>query len=512
MIDKRRLLINASSSVVQIFISGVTLFLLYKYLLDILGAEILGIWSLVLAMSSMAFLANLGFTGSIVKYIASYNAVGDTRKMVLSIQTSVISIGFFGLLLIVLLFQAADYYFTFSLNEENQKAAIEILPIALLCFWLFMVTGIYQGALYGCQLIDQRNIILMIDSIFHLILCIYFASEYGLMGLAYARLLQNIITLVLTWIVLKRRIPELPVIPIKWNRSVFREMLGYAVNFQIITLLVMLSDPITKGFLSKYGSVSMVSYYEMANKLVQLLRSVIVSANQVLVPSFASLKELEPHKIAPVFAKSNQVVFFLTLPAFGLLMVSSPIISYFWIGQFEPVFVMAMIVLSGGWLFNTLAVPAYFAGVGTGDMKNNVISHIVMTSMNLLLIALIGKIWQGSGVIVAWAVSLSVGGVLLNIIYFKHNRIDFMELVPKDSRMLCLVSIFSLGLSYFYWLSQEYVVQQLLKLSIQVPVPTDLLFYGSLIACFSLIIIIPVWFHPVRAGLLDWIIKSGKST
>jgi O-antigen/teichoic acid export membrane protein len=81
MIEKRRILTNATSSVVQIVISGISLFFLYKFLLETIGVTQLGIWSLVLAMSSMIQVANFGLTGSIVKNIADYDALGDTRSI-----------------------------------------------------------------------------------------------------------------------------------------------------------------------------------------------------------------------------------------------------------------------------------------------------------------------------------------------------------------------------------------------------------------------------------------------
>jgi O-antigen/teichoic acid export membrane protein len=52
----------------------------------------------------------------------------------------------------------------------------------------------------------------------------------------------------------------------------------------------MLYDPITKALLTKFGGLSLVGYYEMANKLIYQIRSLKVSANQILVPAFADLK------------------------------------------------------------------------------------------------------------------------------------------------------------------------------------------------------------------------------
>ena len=95
MIDKRRITINAGSSIIQIIISGFLVFLLYRFLLEIIGPEKLGIWSLVLSICSITQVANLGMTGSIVKHIADYDAFNDKKKISLAVQTAVISMALF---------------------------------------------------------------------------------------------------------------------------------------------------------------------------------------------------------------------------------------------------------------------------------------------------------------------------------------------------------------------------------------------------------------------------------
>ena len=71
MINKKKIAISAGSSIIQTVVSGITVFILFKYILKTIGPEKLGIWSLVLAASSMVQVANLGMSGSIVKNAAT---------------------------------------------------------------------------------------------------------------------------------------------------------------------------------------------------------------------------------------------------------------------------------------------------------------------------------------------------------------------------------------------------------------------------------------------------------
>lgn len=504
-LDKRRITINAGSSIIQIIVSGATVFLLYRFLLETIGPAKLGIWALVLSTSSMVQAANLGMTGSIVKHIADYDALKDKRKISLAIQTAVISIALFSFVFVVCVFPAAKYYFQFTLEDSFYHEAIEILPLALISFWIFMLIGIYQGALYGCQLIAQRNGILVADSISHLVFCVILAPYYGLLGLAYARLIQNCLTLGITIVLLKKYVQDLPVLPCRWNNRLFKEMFGYAVNFQIISLLVMLSDPVTKGFLSKFGNVSMVAYYEMANKLVQLCRSLLVNANQVLVPTFAHLNQIDPQKILNTYLVSYQFVFYLAVPGFCLLAASAPLISEIWIGHHEPIFIWTMAILCVGWLVNILSVPAYYAGIGTGKMKDNVVTHLVMTATNIALILIIGRIWGGLGVVAAWAAALACGGGLLNLLYYWKNVISLSKVIPKESRWLMFFSLLGVGAAYGLRSQSSEIREVILGMLPSFDSWERYMIGGLMIICFFLIAGLPAWNHPIRKRMINMV-------
>jgi O-antigen/teichoic acid export membrane protein len=83
---------NAVASVLQILITGVILFFLYRFILVTIGAKQFGIWSLVIAFTPFASVANLGFPGSVVKLVAQSMAYEDNKKASEVIQTSAIAI------------------------------------------------------------------------------------------------------------------------------------------------------------------------------------------------------------------------------------------------------------------------------------------------------------------------------------------------------------------------------------------------------------------------------------
>ena len=92
-IQKRRVFINATMSIVQIILVSGVFFFLYRFLLKTIGVEQLGIWSLVLATTSITQVVNFGLSGSVVKFVAKYAARGEDRNISAVIQTAAISLG-----------------------------------------------------------------------------------------------------------------------------------------------------------------------------------------------------------------------------------------------------------------------------------------------------------------------------------------------------------------------------------------------------------------------------------
>ena len=483
---------SASTSVIQIIVSSATLIILYRILIKFIGIEQFGVWSLVLATTSMAQLASMGMTGGIVKYVAKYSAIDENKKLALLLETATTSVAVIFLVILLIVYPCARQYLKYALQGDLFQSALSILPHALIAYWIAMLTSIFQAGLYGCQLITYRNYLLIAESVTFLAICYFFVGPYGLIGLAYARVVQNFISMAASFVILKRHIPILPLFPCRWDRDIFREIIGYSMNFQIISILAILCDPVTKGFLSRFGSPSMVGYYEMANRLVQQVRSLIVNANQVLVPTFAQLNELEPEKIRRVYLKSYQLLFFISLPVFSALIISAPLISELWIGKNESTFIASMIILSLGWFFNTLCVPAYFVGLGTGKMRWNVISHAVMATINLGLCLIVGKPFGGMGVIAGWAVALSVGGIILNISFQKLNQLSMKEFLPSNSRWLTASCLSGILISYLMFQTASSIF-------------SPIMIGGAMITCFAGILAVPIWIHPMRKELMEWL-------
>lgn len=481
-------------SVAQALTVGAVYFFLFRFVLRQLGVDKLGVWSIVLATTSVGQVANLGLSGGVVKFVASYLARNDRRAVCEIIQTATLSIAAVTGVAALALFPIARWVIVMILPETQHYDAIAILPYSLLGFWLVTTATVLNSGLDGLHRIDLRNCLVIATTLLNLGLAYTLVPQYGLMGLAYAHVIHSGVLLVAAWIMLKSQLPQMPVISFRWTFGRFRELLAYGINLQVITFSTILLEPVTKGLLAVFGSLATVGYYEMASRMITQLRAVITSANQVLVPTFAELKETDLPRLREMYRRTYLLLTYVTPVPFVLVVLLTPMISGLWIGAYEPQFVWASWLLAGGWFVNVLAAPAYFTNLGTGELRWNVIAHLAMLMFIAMVGTALGALVGAYGVIVAMTASLAVGGAIILLSYHHHHNHSLCDLWPRESYLIGAASLATVAVG----LALHRLIHDLIGLMETA---------GILMIVCMLILAVPLWIHPARkrlAASLAW--------
>ena len=134
--NRSTLLRNAFSAAGQTLVQTAVLFFLYRYLIDRLGIEQVGVWAVVLATASAARVSEMGLAGSVTKYVAASRAEGNDRAASEVLQTAAITLAaVLGLILLVgysSLFRVLQYLLPVNGLEQGRA----VLPYAVMSLWL----------------------------------------------------------------------------------------------------------------------------------------------------------------------------------------------------------------------------------------------------------------------------------------------------------------------------------------------------------------------------------------
>ena len=481
---------NALLAIVQVLVTGIVLFLLYRYLLQVIGPEQVGIWALILATVSASRITEMGFAGSAVKYTARYIARGQLDEAALVIQTTVMTIGLILAVVLVVGYPAIVWVLERVLPELRIADGLGLLPYGLVSVWIGAMASIAMSGLDGCQRIDLRSMISIFGGVLLLILVWILVPRYGLIGLAWSQIGQGIFMMAVSWIILRQQLLTMPILPYQWRFTLFREMLRYGLNFQLISIAGMLFEPTTKVLMAKFGGLSATAYYEMANRMVTQFRALLVSANQVMVPRVAAMYENTPTTLQNTYLASYRIMFFLSVPLFAVVVTIAPLISQIWIGYYETHFVQYSILLAVGYCLNTLVGPAYFFNLGTGHLSWNVIGHFVIGVVNGSLGFILGMVFGGQGVVAGYVLALILGSGTILVGYHRDGHIPFIELFPVESRKLFLACLSGslIGLMFYYY----------------APIRIDGSFVRTGVAVSICVLIVGpfLWHHPLQPALI----------
>lgn len=481
-----QLIKNTLSVLGQTISLGIVWIILYRYILDAIGIEKLGVWSIVLATISASRLSEMGFTASVTKFIATYRSENNEKGAVEALQTAAISLGVVIFVILLLIYPLLQFAMPYLLAENGLSDGLEILPYALISVWFSVVSGIWMSALDGCLRSDIRAILMIISNLLLLFMAIFLVQSHGLIGLAIAQIAQGVALFIFGWISIKKVMPSLPILPIQWTYNQFRSMLGYGVNFQLNSFLMMLFDPITKILLGRFGDLAVVGYFEMANRIVMMVRSLAISSNQVIVPVFAGIKNTDNNQASYLYTKNMQYLLFLITPLFASLIAMMPIISEVWLGNYNSQFVILGVILSFSWYFNSISAPSYFAYLGNGRLRWVTAHCIIIAFTNIIFGITLGLSLGWQGVAIAYALALLLGNGFL---IFKYHQ-EYKPKIAFLGKLLNFTICFSF--SILTLIGYTYMLDANIEKNTRI----------LIIIAFTCITIFPIiFFHPVKKEL-----------
>ena len=195
----------------------------------------------------------------------------------------------------------------------------------------------------------------------------------------------------------------------------------------------------------------MVTYFEMANKLIMQFRAIVVNANQVLVPVISELQEKQQERIASLYQQTYEILFFISLTVYSAIAILIPLISEVWIGSHNVTFINFSYIILMALFLNTMVGPAYFSNMGTGMLKLILKSSAYRNVQSYSCCSNGAKNWR------IWS-SYGLCPISCNWQAYSHlilwrYKIPYASLIPQGQRIyFCCLLILAIGFPLcFHW-------------------------------------------------------------
>jgi len=196
-----------------------------------------------------------------------------------------------------------------------------------------------------------------------------------------------------------------------------------------------------------------------------------------------------------VYLVSRELVLYLSLPLYSLIVIMAPAVSWLWIGHYERPFVVFCLVLSVGWLVNTLNIPAHVTYLGIGELNWVLIGHVLVAFFNTALGFSLGILFSGLGVAIARSLALMIGSTVTSLSLFKKIRMPVRFFITRGQRTLSWVCLGTCVLMLS--------VRAVFRAHFDAPKAEILPILLSGAAIF-----IPAWMNPMRKRLVGWVLSE----
>jgi O-antigen/teichoic acid export membrane protein len=358
-------------------------FIVYALINKNLGKEMLGVWSLVVAATSIGQISSFGLSNSLVRYLPEMllkNEKEDVWKMLGTINFSNF---FLTLPILLLLYFPAIQYAAHLLNPQQLLIFKSVIPFSLAGLFINNLFSAYSFLLDAMQKYYLRSVVQIEGWVLFLILSTLLMPEHGLLGVAIAFFIQNILQFIIIIAMVYNKGLLQKIYPIHFDKKSFRMVFSFGLRSQYISILVIFFDPLVKFFITKNIGLAGTGNYEISNKIVMQARNLLVSTNQVIIPKIVIQNKsgTENHYFNEISGKN----IFFSVSAGMLVLLFAPLAVYFFSNQYDSTLMKCVIILNIGWVCNMVTSVHYYCSIGLDKIGKLVLYHLILTITVIIL-------------------------------------------------------------------------------------------------------------------------------
>ncbi len=323
---------NLLSSVFYKILMLLLNFIFISLFMKISGVKAYGTYVLYLSLVNLGLIFNAGVNNAFVKYIGENRQNKNTLQSVYSTLMGM-SVGYIAVVFCVFLL---GHNYMFSFVGITGVDATELFLVVLIFVFMFLNSNL-SAILNAFEMIYISNKAQGILDLSKVIVSSAFLYFYGVKG----ALLGLVVSLVASNIFLVYHVKRVSLFKLlnvyKFDKSLFKEIIGFSLFASGNALIWRLFSNIDKVLVSKLLGVDSVGFYNVACSIAVRIWEISSLFSTVAYPRFLALKNNMQHQVK-IFIKLqlvNNILIFVVVIVIGML--SNVIISV-WINKSTAVY------------------------------------------------------------------------------------------------------------------------------------------------------------------------------
>ncbi len=462
---RRRVLVGALSNYAGQIVAFATLFFLTPFILRELGPTAYGLWVLVGSLMSYGALLDFGVWGALIKYVAEFEARGQS-ELARSLLVTALWL-YVGLAILLVLFSiglAATFSRWFTLAPELRRVAPMLVVLMGVGAGIAMPAMSPMAILRGLQRYDIVNLVEVAGTLFTAGLTVLALSlGGGLLALVAVNIGGTLFVMALAVYWIRRLAPELriPWRQFGWHNvegQVARRIIAYSWPLFVSDISYRLqskTDEIVIGF---FLLIRSVTPYNLAKKLSDVTQILTKQFMKVFLPLASELSADEDHgRLRALYATGLRLTVAIALLFSAIFILFARPILTLWVGEEYATASNIVVILTLAGLMSAIQGPAVV--VLRGMSRHRPLAAIALASgiANLILSIVLARRWQIEGVAMGTLIP-SVVELIIVLAYVTHvlaqdrRQLLFRAFAPALLALLPMVLV-TLSLSQLWSLA-----------------------------------------------------------
>lgn len=459
--------------------SFVLTLLLTPYILGHLNVGEFGVWVLLSVFTTSFNLLDLGLGSSFVKYISAYHTLSDYRSINEVLFSGLMFYALFGILLTSIGLAVETPLFSWF----HITGASEVFPLVLISCAIQNIAIMFLSVFKGIQRMDKSNSIEIKLSIVNAVgTVVFLESGLGMYGLAVNAVLCALIAVVLTWIHVRRCVPD---VRLGWyfNRPLLREMFSYGAKIQVSRFGNLICFQVDKLIISRFLGNAAVSFYEAGSRLTSFMRAVPLVMLSALIPATSELgARNDKEKIRQTYYLASKYVCIVTVGMVAFVILEARSVVSFWIGSGFDSSIALIQILAIGYGVNVMGGAASQTGAGVGHPEFDMKSTVLLATLNPILSLLLVQRFGAPGAAAGTTIALVAAAVYLLVIFHRDYLENSVWTIFRDVQLRPMIAGALAGLAAvgFHKLLPQVMALERLRYLIPVKVAVDFVLFAPI--------------------------------
>lgn len=409
-----------------------------------LGAEVLGLWALILSALSIVRISEFGLGQSLVHHaqiargeeeicgVASFEAYFRTAFTVTVAGCS---------LIVAVIYVPLQLGLDRLVDPEYHELVAVVMPIMAVSLITAITNRVPIAALNGLGFFWVGQIAIIVGSVGYGAMAILLVGRFGLSGIAYGHLFMTATTLLIglagvSLVRLHQMGTFAALMPFGFDMQILRKMFRLGISIQFTSLMFFFLEPLSRAALAMAGGLEVVGYYEMASRVVVTPREIIARSYAFMSGHFAHLNRTNKPAMLIFYNKQiRQMLALMVIMSAVILIGVFPIADY-WVGERHPFFFFSIAAISMGWLSSVPALVPWFWGIGTGNNRYNLTSVALMIAVNIFASSLAIATSSSYLVPIGVGIGILIGEVFLIVLVKRQlaSRASWSDKVRKAAK------------------------------------------------------------------------------